>query len=47
MTTMMIGVEDEKVDGVIDCIKGNCAPVSDSDQRTTIFVLNVNEFMQV
>jgi uncharacterized protein YaaQ len=47
MTTMMIGVEDEKVDGVIDCIKGNCAPVSDSDQRTTIFVLNVNQFMQV
>lgn len=47
-TTMMIGVEDENVDDVIAILKGKCTPVSESDQRcTTIFVLNVDHFVQV
>ena len=48
MTTMMIGIEDGKVDDVIDIVRGNCAADSDPNTRcTTLFVLNVDQFEQV
>jgi uncharacterized protein YaaQ len=48
MTTLMIGVEDEKVDDVINTVRGKCAPVSEPIMRcTTMFVLNVDRFTQV
>lgn len=48
MTTMMIGVEAEKVDDVINIVRGKCVPVSEPNQRcTTMFVLNVDQFTQV
>ncbi len=48
MTTMMIGIEDEKVDEVINIMRGNCAAVNEPTSRcTTLFVLNVDRFEQV
>lgn len=48
MTTMMIGVEDEKVDDVITTARSNFTSGSEIDKRlTTIFVLNVDRFEQV
>jgi uncharacterized protein YaaQ len=46
-TTMMIGVEDEKVEDVIKIVRGNCAPVSERSRRCILFVLNVEGFMQI
>ena len=48
MTTMMIGIDDEKVDDVISLLKSNHTPVSETgNRRTTLFVLNVDQFEQV
>lgn len=48
MTTMMIGVEDEKVDEVFQLMRENCAPVAENGiRRATMFVLNVDRFAQV
>ncbi|HZD58555.1 MAG TPA: cyclic-di-AMP receptor [Anaerolineales bacterium] len=47
-TTMMIGVEDEKVDPAIDLIRQNYAlKVETGLKRATLFVLNVDRFTQI
>jgi uncharacterized protein YaaQ len=47
-TTLMIGVEDEKVDQAISVVEDQCAPNSDPGARcATLFVLNVEHFSQV
>ncbi len=48
MTTLMIGVEDDKVEQAIQIVGDSCAPTSQSTMRnSTLFVLNVEEFIQV
>ena len=48
LTTLMIGVEDEKVDQAIQAIGDQCTPTSAPDHRcATVFVLNVDQFLQV
>jgi uncharacterized protein YaaQ len=48
LTTLMIGVEDEKVDQAIQIIKDQSSTVSNSNQRSaTVFVLDVDQFIQV
>jgi uncharacterized protein YaaQ len=45
-STLMIGVEDEKLEQAREIIRKNATKGSDSDDRhTIIFVLNVNEFI--
>jgi uncharacterized protein YaaQ len=47
-TTLMIGVEDEKVDQAISVIRQNCtAQVEPGMKKATLFVLNVASFEQV
>lgn len=47
-TTIMIGVDDEKVSGAIDLIRDNCGPPSQPGiKRGTLFVLDVAKFEQV
>jgi uncharacterized protein YaaQ len=47
-STLMIGVEDGKVDQAIEVIRLNCAPTEDpGKKRATLFVLNVASFEQV
>ena len=48
MTTLMIGVEDEKVDEAIQLVRDTCEPITLPGMRcATLFVLNVEEFIQV
>ena len=48
LTTLMIGVEDEIVDKAIQIIKEQSSPTSSPSQRNaTVFILNVDQFIQV
>jgi uncharacterized protein YaaQ len=48
MTTLMIGVEDEKVDQAIHLVGDNCASAANQNERcATLFVLKVDQFIQV
>jgi uncharacterized protein YaaQ len=48
MTTLMIGVEDEKVEEAILLVGDNCGSSPPTGMRSsTLFVLNVEEFIQV
>ena len=47
-TTLMIGVEEEKLDQAIQIIQDNTTTPSDSSQRkATLFVLNIVNFVQI
>ncbi|RPI34960.1 MAG: hypothetical protein EHM70_01140 [Chloroflexota bacterium] len=47
-TTLMIGVEDDKVDASIRLIRESCAlPIEPGLRRATLFVLNVASFEQI
>jgi uncharacterized protein YaaQ len=46
-TTLMIGVDDEKVNQAIQIVKDNSSSPEDKSQRkATLFVLNVVNFIQ-
>jgi len=46
--TMMVGVEDDKLDQAIQVLRENCSPPSDTIQRrATLFVLDVARFDQI
>jgi uncharacterized protein YaaQ len=48
MTTLMIGVEDEKVDDAIHLVGDQCQPAASQNARcATLFVLKVDQFLQV
>ncbi len=48
LTTLMIGVEDEKVDLAFATIKGQTTPLSGVNQKTaTVFVLDIEKFLQI
>jgi len=47
-TTLMIGLDDEKVDEAIEIIRKTCAPSPDPTiKRATLFVINVARFDQL
>lgn len=47
-TTIMVGLEGEKVDAAIEIIRNTCAPASDPTvKRATLFILNVARFDQI
>lgn len=47
-TTMMVGVDDEKVDEAIKVLDYNCSPTTDPEiNRATLFVLKVDQFTQL
>jgi uncharacterized protein YaaQ len=47
-STLLIGVEDDRVQRALEIIREHCTPPSDPKQkRATIFVLNVAEFIQL
>ena len=46
-STLMIGVEDEKLEGALRVIRENAGPPTDSSsKRATLFVLHVEHFSQ-
>jgi uncharacterized protein YaaQ len=47
-TTLMIGVDGEKVEAAIDIIRKTCEPQPDpATKRATLFVLNIAQFEQL
>ena len=47
-TTLLIGVDDESLEQAIQLVKENCSAATEPGmRRATLFVLNVNRFVQV
>jgi uncharacterized protein YaaQ len=47
-TTLMVGVEDEKLKQALEIIKSNLAPPTEQGiHRATLFVLDVEHFVQI
>lgn len=46
-TTLMIGVEDGKVEDAIEVIRSHTQPSADGGKRATIFVVPVTHFEQI
>ena len=47
-STLLIGVEDERVERALEVIRENCKPPEKSkESRATIFVLKVDKFTQL
>jgi uncharacterized protein YaaQ len=47
VTTLLVGVDDGKVDTTIQIIKENCSPAVEGEKRATIFVVPIEKFEQV
>jgi len=45
--TLMIGVEDDKVDNVIEILKQICSEPEPGQHRATIFVVDMPDFVQI
>jgi len=45
--TLMAGVEDGKVQTVIDLIRAACGPADESQHRATVFVVDMPYFEQI
>lgn len=45
--TLLLGVEDERVDNAIELMRQKAAPASGGEKRATIFVVPVESFQQV
>jgi len=44
-STLLIGVEDDRLEHALELIRSNCTPASDDDtRRSIIFVLKVDQF---
>jgi len=47
-STLLIGVEDERVPWALEILRENCTAVrSSQEKKATVFVLNVDEFTQL
>lgn len=44
MTTLLVGVEDDKVNSALETIRGNCHPLEEGGKSAVIFVLKVDDF---
>jgi uncharacterized protein YaaQ len=47
VTTLLVGVDDGKVEAAIEVMKENCAPAAKGEKRATVFVVPVERFEQV
>ena len=45
--TMMTGIEDEKVEEVIELLRSFCCPSDDNQHRATVFVVDMPYFEQI
>jgi len=46
-STLLIGLEDSKVEAAVNIIKDNSTPDSDNENKGTLFVLDVDEYIQL
>ena len=47
VTTLLVGVDDEKVNAAIQVLKAMCSPAPEGEKRATVFVVTVERFEQV
>jgi uncharacterized protein YaaQ len=47
VTTLLLGVNDVQVDTVIQTLKEKCCPAPAGEKRATVFVVPVENFLQV
>jgi uncharacterized protein YaaQ len=47
VATLLVGVEDEKVDAAIDVVRGSTPEPPPHEKRATIFVVDVTRHIQV
>jgi len=47
VVTFLIGMRDERVEGALDLIRRNLAPLPSGEKRATLFVVPVERFEQV
>ena len=47
VTTLLVGVDDGKVDVAIQVLKDTCCPAAEGEKRATVFVVPVERFEQV
>jgi len=47
VTTLLVGVDDGKVETAIQVLKENCSPAIEGEKRATVFVVPVEKFEQV
>jgi uncharacterized protein YaaQ len=47
VTTLLVGVDDGKVEAAIRVLKENCSPAAEGEKRATVFVVPVERFEQV
>jgi uncharacterized protein YaaQ len=45
--TLMTGVEDDQVEGVIDLLRKSCNPPEESEHRATVFVVDMPYYEQI
>ncbi len=47
VTTLLVGMDDDKVDAAIQVLKQICCPAPEGEKRATVFVVPVERFEQV
>ncbi len=47
VTTLLVGMDDDKVDAAIQVLKQTCCPAPEGEKRATVFVVPVERFEQV
>ncbi len=47
VTTLLVGVEDNQVDAALQLMRDKCAAAEKGEKRATVFVVNVQNFVQV
>lgn len=47
VTTLMIGVDDDRVDAAIQVLRDRTSPAAEGEKRATIFVVNIENHVQV
>jgi uncharacterized protein YaaQ len=45
--TLLLGVDDDRVDSAIDLIRGKLKPATGNEKRATLFVIPVERYEQV
>ncbi len=47
VATLLVGIEDERVDTAIQILSEKCAPTAEGEKRATIFVVPIANFVQI
>jgi len=47
VTTFLVGLEDNQVNAAIDLMKEKCSPAEKGEKRATVFVVDVDQFIQI